>query len=253
MSKQSKYFGFFLLALLIVGIFVFMTHTSNTLSSKSSTVPKKTQTGQFNKSQYSTSDLSSIWVIVNKQHPLNPKTYVPSDLITPSMVVRSKITSDESKVSSKIAPSLERMVTDARSQGILLNLQSGYRSYQLQISVYNNEVSSFGQSTADKESARPGYSEHQTGLAVDLGSIPTPSCDVAQCFGTTKEGVWLAANSYKYGFIVRYTSDNQSVTGYEVEPWHLRYVGVALSTELHDKNVTSLEQFFNVSGGTSYK
>jgi D-alanyl-D-alanine carboxypeptidase len=151
-----------------------------------------------------------------------------------------------------MATALEKMVQAAANQGVHLNLQSGYRSYSFQVSLYNGYVKQQGQADADRQSARPGYSEHQTGLAADLGGSTQPSCNVAQCFANTVEGKWLAANAYLYGFMIRYTTAKESITGYEDEPWHIRYVGTQLSTELHASGITTLEEFFGVSGGSAY-
>jgi len=133
-----------------------------------------------------------------------------------------------------------------------LNLQSGYRSYAFQSDLYNGYVRTQGLATADRQSARPGYSEHQTGLAADLGGTSAPGCNVAQCFANTIEGRWLADHAYEYGFIIRYPADKESITGYEYEPWHVRYVGVALAAEMHRRGIETLEEFFNVTGGTQY-
>jgi D-alanyl-D-alanine carboxypeptidase len=190
-------------------------------------------------------------VIVNKQHPLNPLSYVPSDLVVPNVPLR--VPGNETmQIRAVTATALEQMFTDAKAQGIDLMLSSGYRSYSYQVSLYNGYVQSQGQATADQQSARPGYSEHQTGFAVDVEPV-SKNCELEQCFGTTPEGKWVAANAYKYGFIVRYTTGNQSITGYEPEPWHIRYIGVPLATELHNTGIQTLEQFFGVSGGTVYK
>ena len=107
------------------------------------------------------------------------------------------------------------------------------------------------EASADDESARPGFSEHQTGLAVDVG-MANATCEVDQCFGATPAGKWVAANGYKYGFIVRYPQGLSDITGYEYEPWHLRYVGVGLATEMHNKAVQTLEQFFDLPAATDY-
>lgn len=210
------------------------------------------QPAGFDKHLYSTTDPASIWVVANKQHALSPKTYVPAKLVVPNISLRSNITGDEQQVSSVMAPALEQMAAAAKKDGITLNLQSGYRSYNFQVNLYNSYVKSDGQAQADQESARPGYSEHQTGLAADLGGVTNPSCNVAQCFADTPEGKWLAAHAYEYGFIVRYPSDKQSVTGYEYEPWHVRYIGTDLSQEMHKQGTTTLEEFFGVSGGEAY-
>ena len=204
----------------------------------------------FNKKQYSLTDPTSIWVIVNKQHPLNPKDYAPSDLVVPNVPLR--VPGNESmEVRQVTATALEAMFAAAKTQGINLMLSSGYRSYVYQVNLYNGYVQSQGQAAADTESARPGYSEHQTGLAADLEPV-SRNCEVEQCFAATPEGEWLVANAYKYGFIIRYTADKVPVTGYEYEPWHVRYVGTALSNEMHKDGIETLEEFFGVSGGQSY-
>lgn len=207
----------------------------------------------FNSKQYSTVSSDSLWVIVNKQHSLNPKTYAPANLVVPNIPLRGNITGTEKYVRADMAKALETMANDAGNQGVHLNLQSGYRSYSFQVTLYNSYVQSQGQAAADRQSARPGYSEHQTGLAADLGGTSQPSCDVEQCFDSTVEGKWLAANAYKYGFIIRYPADKEQVTGYEYEPWHVRYLGAALAGEMHSKSIETLEEFFAVNGGTTYR
>ena len=204
-------------------------------------------------SQHSLNDPSSIWIVVNKSRPLNPRTYAPTDLIVPNIPLRSNITDTEKQIRSVAAGPLEAMVQAAAKQGIQFDLQSGYRSYAFQVSLYSSYVQEQGQAVADTQSARPGYSEHQTGLAADLGSVEHPECNIQACFGTIPEGQWLVDNAYKYGFIIRYTEGNQSITGYIPEPWHIRYVGTETSTAMHDKNIATLEQYFNLPDAPSYK
>jgi len=206
----------------------------------------------FNKLLYSTSDVVSLWFVANKQHPLNPKDYAPANLVVPAILLRANIASPEKYVRSDVAKALETMVAAASADGVTFDLQSGYRSYAFQVSLYNRYVQQQGQTVADSQSARPGYSEHQTGLAADLGSTTNPTCNIAQCYATTVEGKWLAANAYRYGFIIRYPDTKQLVTGYEYEPWHARFVGIELSQEMYNKNITTLEEFFSVSGGQNY-
>ena len=122
------------------------------------------------------------------------------------------------------------------------SLGSGYRSYATQQSLYSNYVAQDGQAKADTYSARPGYSEHQTGLTMDFSPI-------ADSFGQSKQFTWLMANAFKFGFVLRYPADKVAITGYMSEPWHWRYVGVAAATEMHDKGITTLEEFYNVPGG----
>ncbi|MBC7546522.1 M15 family metallopeptidase [Candidatus Saccharibacteria bacterium] len=222
--------------------------TSNELNSKSSAATSNT----FNKTTHSLSDPSSIWLVVNKARQLNPKIYIPNNLVVPNIPLRANITTTEKVVQKIMAGPLETMVTAAKSQGINLNLQSGYRSYNFQLSLYNGYVAQAGQAESDKQSARPGYSEHQTGLAADLGGISIPSCNVAQCFADTVEGKWIAANAYNYGFIIRYPADKIAVTGYEYEPWHIRFIGTDLAQELHAKNIETLEEFFGLPAAPNY-
>lgn len=150
------------------------------------------------------------------------------------------------------ASALEQLFAGAKADGIDLQVVSSYRSYTYQQTVYDSYISSQGQAAADTFSARPGYSEHQTGLAVDIGGTDNV-CDLSQCFGSAPEGEWLAANAYKYGFLLRYPADKVAITGYEYEPWHFRYIGTYLSEEMHKDSIQTLEEFFDVSGGTTYK
>ncbi len=196
--------------------------------------PTPTNTDSFNKKKYSIDDPSSIWVVVNKSRPLNPIDYTPHDLIS---VGNGQVMRKEA------ADALSRLIAAAAKQGLKIGALSGYRSYQTQVSVYNSEVKNNGQAVAASESAQPGHSEHQTGFAVDVGG---GGCNIDDCFGNTKEGQWVAAHAYEYGFIVRYTAAKQAVTGYRAEPWHIRYIGTELSNELHKQNVTTLEEFFDL-------
>jgi D-alanyl-D-alanine carboxypeptidase len=204
----------------------------------------------FSKDQYSLTDPTSIWVITNKQHALQPKDYIPNDLVVPKVPLR--VPGNESmQLRQEAATALETMFQAAAKDSVQLMLSSGYRSYNYQVNLYNGYVAAQGQAVADTQSARPGYSEHQTGLAADVE--PTSKhCEVEPCFGSTPEGQWVAANAYKYGFIVRYQTGYEDITGYEPEPWHIRYVGTPLATELHRTSTATLEQFFDVTGGKLY-
>jgi D-alanyl-D-alanine carboxypeptidase len=214
---------------------------------------KDTSTGNskeiFNKSQFSINDPSSIWAVVNKGRSLGAN-YIPADLIAPNIPLRLPATDPEMHVRSIAAPDLQQMYKDAKNQNINLMLSSGYRSYDLQNSVYASFVRAQGQKSTDSSSARPGHSEHQTGLAIDIEPA-NRNCEVELCFENTPEGKWLALNSYKYGFIIRYQKDKENITGYEYEPWHVRYVGKDLAAELHNNNQT-LEQFFGLPVFSDY-
>ena len=202
--------------------------------------PTPTPTPTFDKTQFSVTDPSSDWVIVNKQNPLNPKNYAPP-------LAALNLPGYKGQMRPEAATALQKMFGDYQTQnGAQLTVVSPYRSYGDQVSVYNGWVSRLGQAQADRQSARPGYSEHQTGLAVDINTAQD------QGFGNTQAGKWLAANSWQYGFILRYPDGLESVTGYEYEPWHFRYVGVPLATEMHNTGVQTLEQFFGYPDAPNY-
>lgn len=212
---------------------------------------QKQSTDSFDKTRYSLTDPTSIWVIVNKQHPLTPISYAPDDLVTPSVTLRVP-GQQEMEMRRAAADALEQMFAGAANAGYKLKISTAYRGYNYQKTLYDQYAARDGQAKADTYSARPGYSEHQTGLAVDIRN-QVDTCSLNACFGATPEGKWLAANAYRYGFLVRYPADKEAVTGYEYEPWHFRYIGTDLSIEMHKQGVETLEEFFNVSGGTTYK
>jgi D-alanyl-D-alanine carboxypeptidase len=247
---KKKHFTLLILGMVIIAALIW---ANRDMSTTTTTTNKSSDSSSFNKKANSLSDPNSTWVVVNKQRQLSPKTYAPSDLTVPNIPMRSNITNTEKQVRQVTATALEKMVADAKKEGFALNLQSGYRSYDFQVALYDRYVSEQGKAVADSQSARPGYSEHQTGLAADLGSASHPECDVADCFGDTPEGKWLAANAYKYGFIIRYPENLTNITGYIPEPWHIRYTGVDLAAEMHKKGVLTLEQFFDLPAAPDYE
>ncbi len=163
-------------------------------------------------------------LIANKTYPL-PQSYAPGW--------------DE-----EASAQLRVMFDGAKKDGISLWVKSGYRSYIDQKIIYNGYVARDGKAAADRYSARPGHSEHQTGLAFDLNSVDSS-------FANTPEARWLAENSYKYGFIVRYPEGKESITGYMYEPWHVRYIGVEKAKEVFDSGLC-LEEFLGITSVYSY-
>ncbi len=133
----------------------------------------------------------------------------------------------------------ERMRAEAASLGHNLWIASGFRSYSTQVKVYNSYASRDGSAAADRYSARPGHSEHQSGLAFDLNTI-------TEAFGYTPEGQWVAANAHRFGFIVRYPQGKEGSTGYIWEPWHLRYLGVDTATAVYNSGL-SLEEYLGIT------
>ncbi|GAB2459726.1 hypothetical protein GCM10027062_44220 [Nocardioides hungaricus] len=192
----------------------------------------------FDRSRRSTTDPRSIWVVVNKRNPIAPLDYRPDiELVRGYQVARPA------------APPLGELLAASDRRGLGFKIASAFRSYDYQQGVYAGTVVERGQAAADRVSARPGYSEHQTGLAVDLVTPASPACDFDACFAGTPGGRWLARNAWRYGFVLRYPAGSAAVTGYDPEPWHLRYVGCALAAELRRSEVATLEELFGIPGG----
>jgi len=200
--------------------------------------------------KYPTNSANSLWAVVNKGRAL-PDNYVPSPLVAPNVPLRLSKTDPEMLMRADAASAFEKLVNGAKADNLNLELGSGYRSFAAQKQLYQYYVDNAGQEATDSASARPGHSEHQTGLAVDVQSPDQPDCQIHQCFGDTPEGKWLAANAYKYGFIIRYEKNKSSLTGFKYEPWHIRYVGTDLAAKIHKNDVT-LEEYFNLPAYPDY-
>jgi len=244
----------YLFILIIVGLAVWgFASWRHGLSSSSNTQASKSQAGSisagFDKKQFSTDKADSLWVVVNKTRAL-PSTYVPSNLVNPNVPLRLSASDPEMHMRTDAGAALEKLFAGADTAGIHYHLSSGYRSYAEQQQLYQMYVSQLGLAAADESSARPGHSEHQTGLAADVAPA-SGVCDIQQCFASTPEGQWLAANAYRYGFIIRYQSGSQAIVGYEYEPWHIRYVGSELAAQLQ-KNGQTLEQFLGLPPAPNY-
>ncbi len=158
----------------------------------------------------------NLLVLINKKIRL-PQNYVPSDLV----VVEGF---GSARLRSEAAGKLLEMFAAAKSENINLTIVSPYRSYQDQVSVFNSWVASAGLKSAETFSAHPGFSQHQLGTAVDVGAVGKST--FSDSFGKTLEGVWLATNGYKYGYVMSYPAGKEAITGYSYEPWHFRYIGV---------------------------
>jgi len=174
--------------------------------------------------------------LVNKERNL-PPAYVPPDLV----IVDVPHTGEPKEMREEAARSLEELFDAARTDGWLLYAASGYRSYESQAAIFERNVALYGLEQASRFSARPGQSEHQTGLAMDVTSAAV-GYRLVQEFGRTGEGRWLAENAARFGFVIRYPEDRELVTGYAYEPWHLRYLGAPLAAALVEMELT-LEEY----------
>lgn len=184
----------------------------------------------------------SIEVVVNKERSLK-ETYVPEDLVKITDVPTLLASKEVNQLRKPAAEALTKLVEAAKEEiNIQLYARSGYRSYKTQESTYNGYVKSHGQAEADKFSAKAGQSEHQTGLSMDISS-ESVNFLLEEDFGETVEGKWVAENAHKFGFIIRYPKGKEDITGYQYEPWHIRYLGVDLATKVYESGLT-LEQYF---------
>lgn len=159
-------------------------------------------------------------MIVNKTYTL-PASYAPGDLLP------------------EVKEAFEVMQKAAAAEGLNIYISSGYRSYTRQQTLYNNYVKTDGKELADTYSSRPGHSEHQSGLCFDLNTID-------DSFGATKESAWLEKHAQEYGFIIRFPKGKDKQTGYQYEPWHLRYLGVEMAEKVKSSGL-SLEEYFGIT------
>lgn len=184
----------------------------------------------------------SFTILVNKEYGL-PSDFVPDDLILPDILF-SEIGYHEKKLMRKeAAKALELLFQTSISANLTLYAVSGYRSYQRQKEIYEENIARRGVVETDKYSAKPGHSEHQTGLSMDV-STSTIQNRLETVFAGTPEGKWLRENAHLFGFITRYPKDKVHLTQYAYEPWHIRYVGVSLAEYLFHKKLT-LEEYYH--------
>lgn len=181
-------------------------------------------------------DFANIWTLVSKARAVGAD-YVPAELVTPSVISHPGTSGVEKQVRKTIDEPLKQLFEAAQKDGHSLMIGSAYRSTAYQEQIFNTYVSRVGYEQADKYSAHPGFSEHQTGLAVDISTV-SQQCYLSECFIGTADGQWLAANAYKYGFILRYPKGKEAITGYNFEPWHYRYVGVDLAKAINQSGLT---------------
>ncbi|MCA1030310.1 M15 family metallopeptidase [Bacillus timonensis] len=184
----------------------------------------------------------NILSLVNKEQSL-PVMYEPTNLVIPN--VRFSFGDQDipkAYIREEAAVALEKMFESASNEGMILYAVSGYRSYERQLAIYNSQVKRVGVEKAEQVVAVPGHSEHQTGLAVDVTS-KTANFNLDTTFGDTPEGIWVSENAYKFGFIVRYPKGKEQITGYQYEPWHLRFVGEKAAKVIYENQLT-LEEYF---------
>lgn len=183
-------------------------------------------------------ELGSLVQLVNKNHHI-PADYVPDDLVWVNLP-----STRDTQLRADAAEHLIQLFNGASAQGLTLYCNSGYRSYATQAALYQWNVEMYGVAGAELVSARPGMSEHQLGLAMDVTSA-TVDFDLVESFGATAEGQFIRDHAHEYGFIVRYPQGKTNITGYAYEPWHLRYLGVPVATAIYNSGKT-MEEFYGI-------
>lgn len=181
-----------------------------------------------------TKDPASLLVLISREKPLKPENYLPKDL--------RRVSGSSDQLRNEAATALENLLKAGRKDGHALTMLSAYRSYERQQSLFNQYKARYGLDYTTRISAPPGTSEHQIGLAADLG-LSNSSCDLKTCFGETAGGKWLADNAQRFGFIIRYPEEGEKITGYKYEPWHLRYIGVEHAQAMKNSKAKTFEDY----------
>ncbi len=178
-------------------------------------------------------------ILVNKTHPL-PQDYWPEDMVQVEYRVTGfgKETGWMRPVASE---ALSKLIEAADAEGYKIAVRTAFRSYDYQKNLFNSYAAREGEAKANRYSARPGESEHQSGLCCDVSS-PSVSWQLSYQYGETAEGKWLYDHAHEFGYIVRYLQEKEDITGYVYEPWHIRYVGVEHATAMWEQNLT-LEEY----------
>lgn len=189
----------------------------------------------FNGETLNNSNIIANLVVVNNYNKLD-KNYVPKNLVKVNIPFIDSISEEEKQLEENVALQLEKLVKMANSEGINYLGTSGYRSYKSQKEIYYNRAKSQGLKKANEYVAKPGTSEHQTGLCIDLTNEDRWFVEV------TKEAKWLKENAHKFGFILRYPKGKEDITGKKFEPWHIRYVGEDIAKYIYENNLT-LEEY----------
>ena len=206
----------------------------------------------FDPPKYSIDEADSIWVMVNKLRQISPLKYQPASLAFPDFPkpkVQNPFGLQLREEAAIATVELARAIAEAGKGTLILN--SGFRTYKNQQGLYNRTKETRGLAVAEKLSARPGHSEHQLGLAADF-SVKGQGCVIMVCFGKTEAGTWLAENAHEFGFVLRYPKGYKPITGFQYEPWHFRYVGIELATEMKTKGIKTLEEFWGLGPAPDY-
>lgn len=188
-------------------------------------------------------DPTDTLILVNKN---NKAPAVPVTLVKPDVQPTREAVSENIYMRPEAAAALEDLFEAAAQDGITLYATSGYRSYSTQKAIFERKLERMDEKQANASVAKPGYSEHQTGLAMDIEGETTKGTGLTEAFGESPEGIWTAEHCAEYGFIIRYPKGKTNITGYIYEPWHIRYVGKEAAAEITELGVTFEEYILAV-------
>ena len=180
-------------------------------------------------------DPTDLLILVNKY---NRAPSVPMTLVKPDVTPTSASKAENIYMRPEAAHALEELFDAAKEDGITLYATSGFRSYSTQKAIFDRKLETMSERAANSSVAKAGYSEHQTGLAMDIEGETTLGTGLTEGFGESPEGIWVAEHCHEYGFIIRYPKGKTKITGYIYEPWHLRYVGVETAKQIVELDVT---------------
>lgn len=190
-------------------------------------------------------DPTDLLILVNKY---NRAPSVPMTLVKPDVTPTSASKAENIYMRPEAAHALEELFDAAKEDGITLYATSGFRSYSTQKAIFDRKLETMSERAANSSVAKAGYSEHQTGLAMDIEGETTLGTGLTEEFGESPEGIWVAEHCHEYGFIIRYPKGKTKITGYIYEPWHLRYVGVETAKQIVELDVTFEEYILMLRG-----
>lgn len=233
---MKKVFKIILILILIISGFSYILKNKNVKEEeKSNRVDYLSSIIKDNSKKLDDTNSNDKIILVSKKYSLD-RNYKLEKLVIPNIVFSDTSSGEEKYVAESIRKPLEDMINAAKDEGVILYGNSGYRSYKFQEQLYKNKVKLQGKEYADAYVAKPGFSEHQTGLCIDITNKDKYFVE------GTKEADWLSSNCYKFGFIIRYPKDKKSITGIEYEPWHIRYVGLEAAKYIYYNGIT-LEEY----------
>jgi D-alanyl-D-alanine carboxypeptidase len=193
-------------------------------------------------------DPAHVWFVVNKTMPMEPIDYAPAGWVAPANIPLGNLAAVRTDVAPTVTAMSEASVAAGTGQ---IGMQNGYRGYSVQQRIHDERVASLGKEAGERLAARPGYSEHQSGIAMDVFGC-TPGCSSSEQFGATATHGWVVEHAWEFGWIIRYEDGQTPITGYDPEAWHLRYIGPELAAAYHAGGFHTLEEFFGLPAAPGY-